>query len=256
MPTVQANEHTIYYDVYGPEKGDPVLLMHGFMQIGRDLLALANSLTAAGYRVILPDLPGYGRSTPPERTFPPDFYHRDARVMDAFLRALGLTGRSTHVMGFSDGGEVALLMPILRPDLCRSVIVWGAIGGFDPWLKHYVRHEMPRTLIGAGHWSRHPNQRVDLWQEEWIDAIAAMVDAGGDISLGRAKDIKCPLLMMVGERDGLNPVSDVERFVNAATSAGGPENRAKVFIGAGHECHNERPDEFISTVLHFLRNVP
>src|SRR5579859_1878315 len=115
MPSITVNGQTMFYDTFG--QGEPILLMHGWTQVGRDLLPLAQAL-ASEYHVFLPDLPGYGRSAPPIRTFPVDFYERDAAVMVAFLDALNL--QRVRVLGYSDGGEVALLMPILRPDLIRS----------------------------------------------------------------------------------------------------------------------------------------
>lgn len=253
MPILQLPDQAIYYEILGPANGAPVLLMHGWLNIGRDLLALANSLTAAGYRVILPDLPGYGRSVPPERTYPPDFYQRDALCLGRFLDALGLRG--VHVLGFSDGGEVALLFAILRPDLCRSVTAWGAIGFYGPELGAYVREQMPRATITASHRARHPGQPVEQWQEAWIAAFSAIVAAGGDLSLGRAAEIACPLLLMIGEHDTLNPVSSVWQFVQAATTPGCPPRRFKVFSGAGHPIHEQRPDQFVATVLEFLKQT-
>ena len=69
-----AMPYTLYYESHGPADGAPVLLLHGFMEVGRDMLILAQALAVEGFRVITPDLPGYGRSRPPDRSFPPDFY--------------------------------------------------------------------------------------------------------------------------------------------------------------------------------------
>jgi pimeloyl-ACP methyl ester carboxylesterase len=264
MPILQIDGQTVYYEILGPSNGDPVVLMHGFLQVGRDLLALANSLTGAGYRVILPDLPGYGRSQPPGRRFThfdQNFYQHDATVMGTFLATLSHThsdGRRTHILGFSDGGEVALLMPILRPDLCRSVAAWGAIGAYTPQLADYARNTMPHAAITPSVRARHPGQHVERWQVEWIDAVCAIIDAGGDVSLTRAGEIACPLLLMVGEHDDLNPVASVQRFVeatNAHKRPGERDNRHHVFAGAGHECHYDQPDAFLNVLLAFLKEV-
>src|SRR4051812_27237802 len=64
LTTIQLTQQKMFYESVG--KGPTLLLMHGWLQIGRDLLPLAKEL-AADYRVILPDLPGYGRSVPPFR---------------------------------------------------------------------------------------------------------------------------------------------------------------------------------------------
>jgi valacyclovir hydrolase len=251
MPSVYVNGQKIFFEAFGD--GQPVLLMHGWLQVGRDLLAIANNL-ADTYRVILPDMPGSGRSVPPYRTFPADFYHRDARLMVGFLDALNLS--SVHIVGHSDGGEVALLTPILRPDLCRSVAVWGAVGAFDAELCDHVRREVLPMKINDSQRARHPGQNVDVWPAQWVEAFCAIVAAGGDVSLSRAHEIRCPLLLMLGDQDKLNPVAAGQRFIRAAsnTADNGAPKQLEVFVGAGHQIHNQQPDKFLKTVRLFLQS--
>lgn len=251
MPTAQVNDQTIFYETFG--HGPPLLLMHGWMQIGRDLIRLAEGL-AIQYTVVMPDLPGYGRSLPPYRSFPTDFYHRDAALMCSFLDTLNLS--NVHIVGFSDGGETALLMSIQRPDLCRSVIAWGAVGAFDAALCDHVRGGLPATWITDAHRAKHPGQAVDQWPYQWADAFCAIVAAGGDVSLSRAAEIKCPLLLMLGDQDRLNPVADGQRLVEAATRAGGAVRLFEVFKGAGHALQDEQPERFLARVRQFLRECP
>jgi pimeloyl-ACP methyl ester carboxylesterase len=118
-----------------------------------------------------------------------------------------------------------------------------------------VREQMPRMTITPGHRARHPGQRIEKWQPAWIEAFCAIVAAGGDLSLGRAADIACPLLLMVGEHDRLNPPDNVWAFVQAATRPGSPPRHFKVFAGAGHALHDERPDQFVAAVLGFLKQT-
>lgn len=251
MPVAQLRHQTLYYEALGAEGGAPILLMHGFMQIGRDLLALANSLTASGYRVYLPDLPGYGRSIPPGRTFPPDFYHRDALCMGELLETLNLT--NIHIMGFSDGGEVALLVPIYFPARCRSVVAWGAIGAYSKTPGEYIQADMPPIVITDVLRARHPGQAISVWQGEWIKAALSIIESGGDLSLNRANEIRCPLLLMVGDHDRLNPVEDARRFTEAVTNA---PATLRIFANTGHEIHDQHPDLFLETVLGFFKIVP
>src|SRR5258706_7129088 len=132
MPSTYVNGQRLYYEKMG--QGTPLLLMHGFSEVGQDLIWLAKALET-DYQVYLLDMPGYGRSVPPYRTFPDDFYNRDTALVDGLLDALKLP--PAHVMGFSDGGEVALLLATMRS--CRSVIAWGAVGKFDPSLCDYIQ---------------------------------------------------------------------------------------------------------------------
>lgn len=250
MPTIQVNDQTMYYETLG--SGSPVLLMHGWVQIGDELRPLANNIAAAGYQVILPDLPGYGRSVLPFRGFPPNFYHQDATVMGDFLQALGLS--NIHIMGFSDGGETALLMPILHPDRCRTVIAWGAVGVFEPGYCAARRRGLPPTWITDKMRARHPGQDVDLWPYQWVEAVCAMEAAGGDISVKRAAEIKCPLLLILGDQDALNPVRLGQAYIEAASKRKGVVRKLEVFPGVGHEVHEQQPEPFLALVLDFLKS--
>jgi pimeloyl-ACP methyl ester carboxylesterase len=252
MPTVKVNGQTIFYETLGD--GQPLLLLHGWAQIGRNLTRLAEGL-AINYQVLLPDLPGYGQSIPPFRAFPVDFYQRDVAMMAGFLDALGLS--NVHVMGFSDGGEVALLISTLRPDLCRSVVAWGAVGAFAPELCDYVQQTVVPMPISDGLRKLHPSQNVSAWPKQWSEAFCGIIAAGGDVSLSRASHVQCPLLLMLGDQDSLNPVADGQRFIDAASQpgnpAGSPARVFEVFKHAGHFLQDEQPERFLRVVRDFLR---
>lgn len=76
------------------------------------------------YTIIAWDPPGYGKSRPPERTFPVGFYHRDAFLADALMRQLGFGKYS--IIGWSDGGTTGLIMASHYPDAVRKLAIWGA----------------------------------------------------------------------------------------------------------------------------------
>jgi valacyclovir hydrolase len=81
---------------------------------------------AERYRVIAADLPGSGRSGPQPRAYSPNYYEEDARTFITFLDER--SAAPSHLVGFSDGGEVALLIAAISPAVARSVLVWGAAG--------------------------------------------------------------------------------------------------------------------------------
>src|SRR5260221_9402767 len=117
----------IYYEAQG--SGTPVLVLPGFAGSIEEFAALRETLVAAGYQVIAADLPGSGRSEPQPRTYTATFYEDDARSFAALLQHLR-TGPA-HLMGFSDGGEISLLMSALMPGIARSVVAWGAAVGLN-----------------------------------------------------------------------------------------------------------------------------
>lgn len=83
---------------------------------------LPNLLT--NYSIIGWDPPGYGKSTPPNRTFDLDFFHRDAFVANALMQSLGLNKYS--VLGWSDGGITGLIMAAKNPNSIDKLVIWGS----------------------------------------------------------------------------------------------------------------------------------
>lgn len=145
MTWFEHDDSRIYFEEYGD--GESLLLLPGFSQSGDDLLALQNAL-AASYHVIAVDLPGSGRSQPQPRIYTANYYEDDAVSFAALLRKLG--AGPTHLIGFSDGGEVALFMAALTPDLARSLVTWGAAGqmsdpdgGLRQVMYNLVDHPIP-----------------------------------------------------------------------------------------------------------------
>lgn len=76
------------------------------------------------YSIIAWDPPGYGKSVPPQRTFPIDFFHRDAFVANELMVSLGFKRYS--VVGWSDGGITGILLAAKFTDAVEKLIIWGA----------------------------------------------------------------------------------------------------------------------------------
>ena len=118
----------IYFEETG--SGEPVLLLPGFSDRVENHNALREAL-GRNYRVITADLPGSGRSLPQPRNYHPGYYLEDAQAFIALLDHIDVS--AAHILGFSDGGEVALLMAAIKPNAVRSVLTWGAQGSIiDP----------------------------------------------------------------------------------------------------------------------------
>jgi pimeloyl-ACP methyl ester carboxylesterase len=74
-----------------------------------------------------------------------------------------------------------------------------------------------------------------------------MIDRGGDVSLSLASNMTCPLLLILGETDTLNPQEYGQRLVDAA-----PDATLKMFP-CGHGVHQELFEDFQKLVGAFLR---
>jgi pimeloyl-ACP methyl ester carboxylesterase len=92
---------------------------------------------------------------------------------------------------------------------------------------------------------------MDAWPEQWVAAFCAIIEHhGGDVSLSRAHSIQCPVLILLGDVDRLNPVESGQRFISRLPAGLGT---LQVFAGVGHFVHSERPIEFVSAITQFWR---
>ncbi len=246
MPFVQVSTGArLHYDDSG--SGDAFIVLHGLLGTAREHLGGVIDLLAPRYRVIGPTLRGYGQSTPKPRDFPLDFYHRDARDVIALLDALGI--ERAHILGYSDGGETALVAAGLAPERFRSVIVWGAVGYFGPNMRPFAQRLYPATWMTEHERRLHGVPDPDAFALEWIRAIKHMIDSGGDVSLSLAHRMTMPLLLMLGERDSLNPREYGQNFVDR-TARG-----RLVMFATGHPIHEEDWPRFQVVVSEFLQSV-
>ncbi len=121
--TVKVDGLDIFYREAGPKDAPVILLLHGFPASSfmyRDLIPVL----ATRYRVIAPDLPGFGYSSAPP---PADFtysFDRLADVMDGFAAKIGLTRYALYMQDF--GGPVGFRLASRHPDRVSHLIVQNA----------------------------------------------------------------------------------------------------------------------------------
>jgi valacyclovir hydrolase len=253
MASFERDGIRIRYEDYG--KGDPVLLLPGFAGRIEELESVIDGLSPE-FRVVAADLPGSGQSEPIPRDYTPDYYQDDAQTFAAFLGEV--VGRPAHLVGFSDGGEVALLMAIQDPSTARTIAVWGSTGFLPP--------EMAGMIAGMGDIVDHPMAGMERFRDyfvgaygeenarrttrSWSVAVGGIIARGGSISRDRAGEITCPVLLIAGEHDQL-ATPDLVRDLAGRI----PGGQAVVASGAGHGVSWEQPEWLNRTLLDFLRGA-
>jgi len=240
----------IYYEEIG--SGDPVLLIPGWAGSTQDLRSIEDAL-APRYRVIAADPPGSGRSRPQPRRYEPSYLRDDARAFLALVDEL--QARPVHVVGYSDGGEYALLMAQIDPKAVRSIVTWGAVGRIalsidflkswagivdDPIPPLQDFSEYLKDAYGV------ENARVMITSH--ADALLTLVEAGGDLAWESAEAIRCPALLITGEQDlYFAPPSLVSDLAEAIPGA-----HFIQVAGVGHAVHQSRPDWLSETIIGWL----
>ncbi|WP_165391529.1 alpha/beta fold hydrolase [Fluviicoccus keumensis] len=116
-------DHRLAFIEGGRTEGEPVLLLHGFGSSKENWLTLA-PLIGRRYRVIAPDLPGFGESrfNSNVRYGLAEQAERIARFIDRHI------GEPVHLVGSSMGGGIAGVVAARHPEVLRSVTLMNAAG--------------------------------------------------------------------------------------------------------------------------------
>jgi len=117
---IRINGDDVELAVLDEGEGEAVLLIHGFPDSARLWRHQLPTLTDAGFRVVAPDLRGFGASDKPADV---DDYrmHHAVKDMVAVLDALGI--ERTHVVGHDWGAAVAWAMALLAPQRVNRLVV-------------------------------------------------------------------------------------------------------------------------------------
>ncbi len=235
--------------------GAPLLVLHGFTGTARSHLGSLIDDLARTYRVIAPDLRGYGASRPPVRDFPPDFYQRDADDMAALLDHLA--PGPVVVLGFSDGAESALLLAATRPDLVCGVVAWGVAGVIAPQMAAAAQRWLPVSAWGESRaaWrteivATQGEAMLEPLIAGWAAAVADIVAAGGNIVYDQADQIRCPVLLINGDGEVNNLPEDVRRL-----AARIPTSRLEFVAQSGHAIQDDQPEVLLRLIHDFLEQV-
>ncbi len=136
---------TSYLD-WAPAPGSPprppIILLHGCPGQGSDFSRMAPLLAADGYRVIAPDLHGFGASESPS-----DYsIAADARTVLALMDELHID--RAHILGWSLGGGAAIWAAHLEPDRIASLTLMASIGAQEAEGSGSYRFEHAKYALG------------------------------------------------------------------------------------------------------------
>ncbi|EOM74484.1 alpha/beta hydrolase [Rhodococcus rhodnii] len=248
----------IAVDVRGD--GVPVVLLHGIGGSARSCAALAELVTADGFRTYCWDAPGYGDSLDPE----PGLDHADALL--GLFDELGIV--SAHVVGTSWGGVIGAAAAITAPERLRSLVLADSTRGSgvsdDKASGMLSRVEelgrLGAPAFAAARASRLVSPRCDSVVAAAVETDMARVRIPGYAAaagymartdLGPALHrITAPTLVVVGEDDIVTGVAESRLLADTIPGA-----RFATILAAGHAAVQERPEAMAAHVLPLLAGV-
>ena len=118
IPYVDVAGLNTWHEVSG--EGDPVVLLHGGFVGASSWASQAPALAGAGYRVYVPERRGHGHT--PDVAGPMTY---SVMAEDTIAYLDQVIGRPAHLIGWSDGAVVALLVAQRRPELVGHMVLIG-----------------------------------------------------------------------------------------------------------------------------------
>ena len=255
------NGGQIFYEAVG--EGTPVILLHGHTLDLRMWDPQVKPLLEAGYRVIRPEMRGYGHSSKQQ----PDqqFTHLDdmMTVMDSLHIA------KAHVVGLSMGSFVASEMVAMHSDrLLTATLASGNIRNMPGPSTPFDSLELARkdSVI-----AQNLAQGIDKWKEEWIEKLVSgggsnreairesvtqqVNDWDGWQLINRemrnyygyeawdtlkVRQPEIPVLILSGEKEGKGKNPMLQYLPNSCQI---------IIPDCGHMSNMEKPDEFTRLIL-------
>ena len=182
--TARIHGHRIYYASSG--NGPTMLLLHGGGDSGEHSFERQLDVFSAHHRIVAPDQVGQGRT--PDVPGPLSY---TAMMEDTAALLAKLKLKHVDVVGFSDGGILALMLSIRHPELVRRVVVSGvniAPDGLNPEDLDDLRANQipkPKTI---------DEKLAKLWLTSPTDA---------ELNLKLLSQITQPTLVISGDRDAI-----------------------------------------------------
>jgi pimeloyl-ACP methyl ester carboxylesterase len=186
-----------WHEVRG--EGPAVVLLHGAFCGAAGWMALAPALVSAGFRVHVPERGAHAHTRDVDG---PLSYEAMAADTGAYLEAE--VGGQAHLVGWSDGAVVALLVALRRPDLVGRLVLTGQYCNSSGRVPD---SDLDRLLRGAEakDFLREAYDPVSPDGPEHFDVVyaktMAMIDSEPEIDLAALAAVSAPALVLQGDRD-------------------------------------------------------
>jgi len=260
--------------------GRTVVLFHGKNFGGYYWTNVIKALTGRGFRVLVPDQIGFGKSSKP---FIHYSFHQMARWNKALLDTLGI--QRANILGHSMGGMLATRFALMYPQTTEKLLLEDPIGledyrQFVPYASTEEQYKTELKSTAESIKKYYQSSYFTMWKPEYDE----LVRIGGGVTfsadyprwakvaamtftmiyeqpvLYEFPNITVPTVLFIGKEDktivGKGLLSPQEQALHGQYKLLGKQTAAKIpkaklieFEGSGHIPHLEIPTEFIVALL-------
>jgi len=232
------------HDIYSYEwenDGEAVVLLHGGLSKTASWDYLMVPPLEDDFHVFAYDRTAHGFTGDQQGSL-----HFEFQTQEAIAYLEDIVKEPAHLIGWSDGGNIALMVAIQRPDLVKSIVAIGANYHFSGVMQAFDNPEISQddqaeyNLISpdAPHTLLEKTIRMHaIWQSEptlTLEAIAT---------------IQCPVLVLVGDDDVINHSHTIALFEAL------PLGQLAVIPGTSHIVVKEKPGLMNAVILQFLEDL-
>lgn len=273
LKTKYTNQNSKFIDIGGlavhyrdEGKGFPIVLLHGSPSSLHTWDGIVPEL-ARHYRVIRPDLPGFGLTGPnAERDYSTDGY---LRFLETFLNRINVD--NFYIGGHSFGGRLAVALSTAKNDRVKKLILIAASGypahdeeipavqmAKSPLFRPLVRYVTPRFFIAMNlkqvfASENLSDETIDRYYELLLrkgnrDTFIAQCNQKEEDMTAQIRSLRVPTLIIWGSRDTTVSVQHAEHFHRDI-----PGSSLLLYDGIGHLPHETLPEKTASDILSFLQ---
>jgi 3-oxoadipate enol-lactonase len=241
-------------------QGPALFLLHSLLSDRASFEAIVPRLSPS-FRVIVPELPGFGRS----RAVSGGLAEVADRIAEAVSDATG--GAEAIVLGNGYGGFVALQMALRHPSIASRLILADCGAAFSDTGREAFRSMAAaskakglsvitdvamRRLFAPEFQAQHSDlmrDRREAFLRTDPEVFRAACDALAELDLRpQLGQVKVPVLVLVGEHDEATPPA-----MSHELAAGLPNARLKILPGCAHVPQLQAPELFLDAIGDFLR---
>jgi pimeloyl-ACP methyl ester carboxylesterase len=222
------------------KRGEPLVILHGGLSHSEKTKKYLLPAVKRDFKVFAYDRTGHGRTANQKGSF---HFNFQTKELIAFLE--DVVKEPAHLIGISDGANIALMAAIARPELIRSVV---SIGGNTT--ASQIRMKFGKPEVSAESQAEHDRISPDH-PSELIKKVATAFKvwkSEPSIAITKLAKIKCPVLVLAGDDDVIS-AKESEKIFQAITNA-----RLAIVPGSSHAVIKEKTELVQALLKDFYAN--
>ena len=237
---INLRDHQVYNYEWDND-GEAVVLLHGGLSKTSSWDYLMVPPLEDEFHVFAYDRTGHGFTGDQAGSL-----HFEFQCQDAIAYLEDVVKEPAHLIGYSDGGIIALMVAIKRPELVKSIVAIGANYHYSAPLKDFlearvseedqaeynlISPDAPHTLL----------EKIKRMNQIWTTEP--------DISLSEIASIQCPVLIVAGDDDVIAHDHTISLYEAL------PLGQLAIIPGTSHGLVKEKPALLIAVIMQFLEDL-